>query len=1038
MTTANNDLLHYFFEDVHETMASIEERLQLLKQAPDYAQAEPQMQALGVLTHRLRGTASLYGFPQMAQLASVAERLLMPRPQLPESWQGRYNDLVSEIVVALSGAAKEAKTTGQEGNLGLTFAQTGAPQRMTELLRAHPDAFYLARGHLRGGFETEGHTPATPEGVAPTQQSSTEDISDDLSRQLLTFAQDNAEVWEYFAPEVQEHLDALHAGLGSDEPDIHVLFRSAHTIKGSSYMVGLQPLGEFAHRMEDLLGAIRDGQQELDGPVTETLEQSADAMGLMLRAAGGEAQSLDAQVSRLSRRLQLLAGGNDWTEVVARETQYAAQASTEQTTSAPSSAAQEQRSNLETELALFGRENAEVLEYFAPEVQEHLDALRTQLERADAADINEMFRSAHTIKGSSYMVGLQPLGDFAHRAEDLLGAVRDGAQALDGPVLETLDQATDAMGQMLAMTQGQAGSAQDAHVLAERLRLLSQGRSWESVLEAERTSAITVDTPDQAEPGTPALLPVRTSVRVDTRRLEELMDQIGDLVVARARLEQSLQTFSGLQNALDQSQARFSRTVRDFEERYLNPDMVTDRATVTGRGVVGDTDLGEQFDELELDTYNDLNILARSMTELAADFSEVRSRFENGLRSLQEDNEDLAKLTRRLRLDLSRTSRVPFTSVAGRLRRWARERSERLELHINGETTEVDTAVLQQLAEPLLHLLNNAASHGISSPEQRLAAGKPALGQVSLRVTEGGNFLEVSVQDDGEGLNYDAIRIRALEKGLRSAQELEQMSQGDLARLILLPGLSTAKTVSSEAGRGVGMDVVANTLRGMGGELLIHSEPGQGTVFTMRIPTNQRIADLLTCQVGGQEIAFSVNTVRLLMERERQDLITGEHGLEVELDSARLPVIDLRQIWGMTGEDSTYRLVILSAAAGDIAVRVDAFGDIDEAAVGNLGSVLAQMDYLSGTAISPSGQPMPILDPTGLGRLMRRREMWLRKGAQEDSAAQRARVMLVDDSLSVRRLVSRMLERGGYDVTTANDGQEAWTACKWTTHPSTW
>ena len=113
MTTANNDLLHYFFEDVHETMASIEERLQLLKQAPDYAQAEPQMQALGVLTHRLRGTASLYGFPQMAQLASVAERLLMPRPQLPESWQGRYNDLVSEIVVALSGAAKEAKTTGQ-------------------------------------------------------------------------------------------------------------------------------------------------------------------------------------------------------------------------------------------------------------------------------------------------------------------------------------------------------------------------------------------------------------------------------------------------------------------------------------------------------------------------------------------------------------------------------------------------------------------------------------------------------------------------------------------------------------------------------------------------------------------------------------------------------------------------------------------------------------------------------------------------------------------------------------------------------------
>ncbi|ADY27393.1 CheA signal transduction histidine kinase (plasmid) [Deinococcus proteolyticus MRP] len=1050
MTTANNELLRFFFEDVADTMSGIDERLHYLKSARNHEEAAPQMEALGVLAHRLRGTAGLYGFPQMAQLASVAERLLMPRPRLNPELQGTYTEVMEDIAAALRGAIKQAEATGREGNLGLTFAQSGAAQKMSELLRTQPGAFHLARGHLRGqtadldtALGSAGPEPAaagTP-AQAPATAIQGQVGGDRLSQQLHDFARDNAEVWEYFAPEVQEHLDALQLGLGAAEPDVAALFRSAHTIKGSSYMVGLQPLGDFAHRMEDLLGAVRDGRQELAGPAADTLELASDLIGQMLQAAGGQNVALDEPVDRLATRLQLLAGGHDWTEVVARETQRAAAQQAQQAQQAaqvlPTETAQPV-SNLHSELAAFGRENAEVLEYFAPEVHEHLDALRAQLERADAADINELFRSAHTIKGSAYMVGLQPLGDFAHRLEDLFGAVRDGAQALSSPVLETIDHAVDVLARMLALTQDQdtaapqdTAVAQDAAQLGERLQLLALGRSLDSILESERAAAETAgtapaETAPQAAPSSAALLAARTSVRVDTRRLENLMDQVGDLVVSRARLEQALSQFAALQGALDQSQARFSRTVRDFEERYLNPDMVSAGTADTGRAAVLGTDLSEQFDELEFDTYNDLNILARSMTELAADFSEVRSRFEQGLRALQEESEDLGKLTRRLRLDLSRTSRVPFSGTASRLRRWAREREDRLRLTIEGESTEVDTAVLQQLAEPLLHLLNNAASHGIASPEVRRAAGKPELGQVTVRVGEVGNFLEVTVEDDGQGLDHGAIRVRALEKGLRSAQELDGMSPADIARLILLPGLSTAQTVSAEAGRGVGMDVVASTLRQMGGDLLIQTEPGQGTAFTMRIPTNQRITDLLTCRVGESEVAFSVGTVRVLLEHRAGELLSGEGGPELLLDGERLPVIDLRRIWGVEEPSDTYSLVVLNSVTGDVAVRVDAFGEIDEAAVGALGGVLAQLDYLSGTAISAGGQPMPIIDPAGVARLARRREAWLRPESRSAAEIRRAaRVLLVDDSLSVRRLVSRMLERGGYEVVTANDGQEA-------------
>ncbi|GHG11679.1 hypothetical protein GCM10017783_25020 [Deinococcus piscis] len=1026
MTTANNELLHFFFEDVRGTMSGIDERLQQLKRTQSYEDAASQMEALGVLTHRLRGTAGLYGFPQMAQLASVAERLLMPRPRLKPELQSTYTDVMDGIVAALQGAISQAETTGSEGSLGLTFAQSSAAQKMGELLRAQPEAFHLARGHLRGqGAEHEAARPDMAELGTDASAQTAAVVTDRLSQQLQDFARDNAEVWEYFAPEVQEYLDALQLGLGAAEPDIDALFRSAHTIKGSSYMVGLQPLGDFAHRMEDLLGAVREERQELEGPAADTLELASSLMAQMLQVAGGERAELDEPAERLATRLQLLAGGHDWAEVVARETQRAA---AQQAAQAPDQGDEQHSesasSTLERELHTFGRDNAEVMEYFAPEVQEHIDALRAQL--GGSADINELFRSAHTIKGSSYMVGLQPLGDFAHRLEDLFGAVRDGTQQLSAPVVDTIDQAVDVLARMLELSQGGSGTVSaDASLLGERLQQLALGRSWDSVLESEQAAALRTAAP-VAPVSSPALLPARTSVRVDTRRLEDLMEQVGDLVVSRARLEQALGQFAALQSALDQSQARFSRTVRDFEERYLNPDMVTGGTADTGRAPVLGTDLSEQFDELEFDTYNDLNILARSMTELAADFSEVRSRFEQGLRTLQEESEDLGKLTRRLRLDLSRTSRVPFSGTASRLRRWAREREDRLQLHVEGESTEVDTAVLQQLAEPLLHLLNNAASHGIDAPEVRRAAGKPEQGQVTVRVGEVGNFLEVTVADDGQGLNHDAIRVRALEKGLRSAQELDQMSEADLARLILLPGLSTAQTVSAEAGRGVGMDVVASTLRQMGGDLLIQTESGIGTAFTMRIPTNQRITDLLTCRVGNSEVAFSVGTVRVLLERRAGELLSGQHGPELLLNGERLPVIDLRRIWGVDEPSETYNLVVLNLVTGDVAVRVDAFGEINEAAVGALGSALAQLDYLSGTAISAGGQPMPIIDPAGVARLARRRETWLRPESRNTAETrQAARVLLVDDSLSVRRLVSRMLERGGYEVVTAVDGQEA-------------
>ncbi|WP_309573061.1 ATP-binding protein, partial [Deinococcus sp.] len=557
----------------------------------------------------------------------------------------------------------------------------------------------------------------------------------------------------------------------------------------------------------------------------------------------------------------------------------------------------------------------------APEVREHLGNLRAQLD-APEPDLDVTFRAAHTIKGSSYMVGLQPLGDFGHRLEDVLGALRDGLLRMESPLRDDLRRSADLLETMLRVAEGSGEEVQAAmDMQAARLAQLASGES--------SAPAPAVEAAPRTE--TPVAAPELATLRVPARQLEGLIDQMGSLVTSRSRLGQSIGRLDDLQRAMQDSQDRFGRAVRDFEERYLNPDML--RGAGDARPDRAGPTLAEDFDELELDTYSDLNILARSITELSADFAEIRRRLDGAVSDLHTEHEDMGKLLRRLRVDVTQTARVPFSQVTARLRRWAREHKGRLEFVTRGDDLKVDSATLQRLGEPLLHLLTNALHHGLGSQDMRAAAGKPTVGRVELSATLQGSFLEITVQDDGRGLDYAAIRERALARGLRSAQELNTMSDDEVARLILLPGLSTEPQVSTLAGRGVGMDVVANTTRQLGGELLIRSRPGEGTAFTMRLPTTRRIMDVLQVQVGPVPLAFAVAGIRALRELPESEMRIGEIGFEAPFEGHWVPVIDLRDLWGVGSQSGTFSLVILSTLAGEVAARVDIFGTIAESSV---------------------------------------------------------------------------------------------------------
>ncbi|GHF36824.1 chemosensory pili system protein ChpA (sensor histidine kinase/response regulator) [Deinococcus metalli] len=791
---------------------------------------------LAIVAHRMRGSAGLYGFPQLSKVAALLERVLEARPDLHTEARTAYAALL-DTALAVLGEGLDDVTAGRgEAELGLRFTRAGGAAQLQAMLRAQPQAFVPQP--LPTPTPDVLETEAVPvDGPVP---------GTDLTGVLRAFVREQGEVWEYFAPEVREHLANLRAQLDQPEPDLDVTFRAAHTIKGSSFMVGLDPLGTFAHTLEDVLGGVRDGLLRLGTPMRDELRRAADVLDAMLRVAEGA----------------------------------------------------------------------------------------------------------------------------------------------DEPVLAALEQHS------------------------ARLAQLASGE-------------VTAPTPaPEATRETPVAAPELATLRVPARQLEGLIDQMGGLVTSRARLGQALTRLDDLQRAMQDSQDRFGRAVRDFEERYLNPDML--RAAGDARPERAGPALAEEFDELELDTYSDLNILARSITELSADFAEVRRRLDGAVGDLLGEHEDMGKRLRRLRVDLTQTARVPFSQVTTRLRRWARDHRERVDLVTRGDDLKVDSATLQRLGEPLLHLLTNAVHHGLGSPESRIAAGKPATGRVELSAALAGSFLEITVQDDGRGLDYAAIRERALARGLRSAQELNVMEDEEVARLILLPGLSTEQHVSTVAGRGVGMDIVATTTRQLGGELLIRSRPGEGTAFTLRLPTTRRIMDVLQVWVGSVPLAFAVAGVRALRELDEDELRIGELGFEAPFEGRWVPVIDLRDLWGADAAGRTFSLVILSTLAGEVAARVDSFGTIEESSVAPPGTLLGTLDYLSGTALSASGEVLPLLEPQGLLRLARRPDAWLRSGAAAEQGAARGRLLLVDDSLSVRRVVGRMLERAGFTVETANDGQEAY------------
>ncbi|MCS6293114.1 MAG: hybrid sensor histidine kinase/response regulator [Nitrospira sp.] len=986
-----------------------------------------------IVAHRIRGAAALYGFAGIAQLSERLELLLEQSHMVPEEDWLRAVGAMREIV---QGVQLQLDVIGQGG---------GEDQVTIDRCLAVSDGFLRA--------ETTGQAAAIDDEGAPGVGDGTQ-----LSQDYLVPNVD-AEVLSYFVPEALEYLDTIDGLIRSlqahphDEDAIHRLFRTAHTLKGSGHTVGFTVIGDIAYPMEECMGRVRERRIELSDALFEGLTQAGGIIRLALRRDPSHVPQLQHDVPAVIGFLKQLRDG----EAIVAAASSTPVAHVEVQSSVVPTADDDMAMNpvLSAEY-LIPQLDPEVLSYFAPEAQEYLETLEANLLRLDknVQDdelINQLFRTAHTLKGSAYTVGFQSIGDLVHHIEDFMGAVRDGHLAVQPGQTDLLLRSVDVVRVLmrrdpatLATTQQRFSSA-----LAE-LKVLHEGGvpSVEPAFTADaavplmQSSGGPKEEAAQSKTTDGRSAEDREVIRVSRDRLERLLNLVGELVIGRGRLEQRLRVLEQLSQQVLACKSRLVDAVQSFEEKHTftfptAPSTSTEAATA---GVVGLIDFGS----LEFDKYDDFNILARRISEVTADITESMSQLSGSIRRSHDDMSQLQQLTLGMRDEIARARMVPigtpFTRFRRAIREIARASGKEVSLVTSGEHTEVDTGIVERLVDPLVHLVRNAVYHGIEPAGARVAKGKPAVGTVYLHAAHRGNSIIIEVEDDGAGLDLKRIRTKAVNLGLARPEQIQAMPDAEALKYIFAPGFSTAEKVGDQAGRGVGLDVVKRVIEGMNGHIDVESLPGIGTKFTLDLPLTLLIATALMVRVGSERYAIPLPNVRevtmptvgsLQHMGERAILQMGEEA--IDLYSLRHL---LRRESGIV--DSSMPVVVVRTVSGPIGLAVDELLGRQEIVIKSLGTLRSmERSCFGGATIDPEGHVVLVVDT---GRLLAResRESAAMLAAPETTLAPHqdsghstdvkgpamASILLIDDSLSIRKFVGRMLENAGYQVDTAVDGED--------------
>ena len=511
--------------------------------------------------------------------------------------------------------------------------------------------------------------------------------------------------------------------------------------------------------------------------------------------------------------------------------------------------------------------------------------------------------------------------------------------------------------------------------------------------------------------------------RVDADLLDDLLNNAGEVSIFRARIEQQM-------TSIEFNLAELDRTVTRLREQLRKLEMETE-AQILNKHKTDDQVQRTDFDPLELDRYSNIQQLSRALAESVSDVASI----EGLLAQLNRDTQNLlqqqGRVVTEVQNGLMRTRMVPFQRHVHRLTRLLRqaatEAGKKAELIVEGASGELDRQVLERMLPPFEHMLRNAVVHGLEMPAERIAAGKPETGQITLKVQREGAEVVITVEDDGAGLNVAAIHAKARQMGL--LQPGMELTDEESLQLILEPGFSTADRLTQQAGRGVGMDVVATEIKKLGGALFIESKPGAGARFTVRLPFTLAITQALIVRVHDELFALPMATVEGVARLTRTEIQRhlDEESATFEYGGHHYRFQHLGVFVGsgpsiLPETDVALPVILVRAGEHSTALVLDELIGSREIVVKPVGPQIAGIRGISGATILGDGRIVVILD---MGTLVR--SEWRARSAESARSVHDDRIfaMVVDDSITVRRVTQRLLERNGMRVLTAKDGVEA-------------
>ncbi|OHE61582.1 MAG: hybrid sensor histidine kinase/response regulator [Thiobacillus sp. GWE1_62_9] len=641
----------------------------------------------------------------------------------------------------------------------------------------------------------------------------------------------------------------------------------------------------------------------------------------------------------------------------------------------------------------------------------------------EAAARDALRRNLHTIKGSARMVGAMRLGELTHVMESRVIAVIEGHLGANAEVFDTLEAQLDRLAETVErLKQGDLSPVVDEATAPLEAPI-------EPVLgQAESAPAMTATVADSQGPGQSATRDANAlTLRVRADWVDRMVNQAGEVAIARSRIESEVFAFKRHVNELSEALVRLRGHIREVEIQAESQM----QATFQAQGVA------EEFDPLEFDRFTRFQEVTRFLAESVNDISTVQHILLARLGEADAALIQQTRLNRELQQDLLRVRMVPLYSVAERLyrtvRQTARDVDKRAQLDIQGGELEIDRSVLEKVTAPLEHLLRNALAHGIETPEERRAAGKAEFGEIVLSARQSGNEMMLTVKDDGAGLNYARIREKAEANGLLlpGVEPTETL----LAQMIFAAGFSTAETVSQVSGRGVGMDVVKSEISSLGGRIDISSTPGAGTSFNIYLPLTLAMTQAVMIQAAKHDYALPTPLVQQVLELKPHELEKAMAAGEVTWRGTRYPFSYLPHLLGDTEavhEVQRYNpVVLLASGSSQAAVLVDVIEGTREIVVKNIGPQMARITGVAGATVRGDGRVILILNPVPLAlrwaSLPRTAvERTAPAEAAELSAAlQPPLVLVVDDSLTVRKITTRLLTREGFRVDSAKDGVDA-------------